>query len=457
MKISPRELREAQIPSKAFGFNQDVVDALLERAADTIEGLIEENRQLFEALERLRNEGTSAPLSDPFADVEMQNEVPAAETQVVAPASDFEPGEQIRNTEKEDLINKTLLLAQRTADETLKTAKTQAEEFVEIAKAKADELVKQATEDAQTTTGQAQEQAQRDLENAQQQAAQLVSTAQTQADELVAQAQAQADSIYASERDKFVTLVEKLTAERAQLMSDISILQTFDHEHRTRLRAIVEADLQQLVDREHLDIGSLPELPDVSQLIATSSPTPTAQFVAAPEGEVVAHSEMAAPAPAPAPAPEPMPAPAPAPATFDEMIATEDIIEPASQADADEDILVSEGHVIESYESQSYVPPAGGAQSDGDPFASFVDAPSVVEPAGTYDPGAQVVEPAGGQVESSGSSGTFDPGVQSKPHHEKLDDDDFFASLREAVQDDAPLGPSDNDEDDGTSKGLFNT
>ena len=57
MKISPRELREAQIPTKAFGFDRDVVDALLERAADTVESLIEENRQLFEALERLKSSG----------------------------------------------------------------------------------------------------------------------------------------------------------------------------------------------------------------------------------------------------------------------------------------------------------------------------------------------------------------------------------------------------------------
>ena len=39
-----------------------------------------------------------------------------------------------------------------------------------------------------------------------------------------------------------------------------------------------------------------------------------------------------------------------------------------------------------------------------------------------------------------------------------LDDDDFFASLREAVADDAPLGPSDGESDgdgDGRFKGLF--
>lgn len=432
MKISPRELREAQIPSKAFGFNQDVVDALLERAADTIEGLIEENRQLFEALERMRSEGVSAPISDPFQDVEMQSVDPSL-TEVVAPAANIEV-DQVRNTEKEDLINKTLLLAQRTADETLKTAKDQAAEFVEIAQAKADELVKKASLDAENLTGQAQEQAQADLAAAKQEAESLVTSAQTRADELVAAAQAQADAIHEGEREKFVALVAQLTQERAQLVSDIEILQTFDKEHRTKLRKIVEEDLQHLQEREHLDIGSLPELPKVD-LIAPIAPA----SAPAVESEVVAHSEMSAPE------------------SFDEMInVAPPVVEPASESDADDDIVLGEGVVVDSYETRDLSGAGNGLNFDADPFASFVDSPSVVEPAGGEEVlDAQIVEPAGGQVESSSSTGTFDPGAQGKSSHAKLDDDDFFASLREAVQDDAPLGPSDEDEDGGNSKGIF--
>ncbi|HMS24661.1 MAG TPA: DivIVA domain-containing protein, partial [Acidimicrobiia bacterium] len=240
MKISPRELREAKIPSKAFGFNQDVVDALLERAADTIEGLIEENRQLFEALEQLRNEGTSAPMADLFNGVNMQAVAEPAgspEPEVAAPAVEEAPPIAVPvsaadMSEKEDLINKTLLLAQRTADETLTTAKAQAEELVSAAQAKADELVANAARDAENLTGSAQEQAQKDLFAAQEQAQKLVTTAEAQAKELVSAAQAKADSIHAQERENFTALIEQLNAERVQLISDIQILQGFDQEHR---------------------------------------------------------------------------------------------------------------------------------------------------------------------------------------------------------------------------------
>ncbi len=39
MRVTPAELRDADIPSATRGFNKDVVDDMLERAADTIETL----------------------------------------------------------------------------------------------------------------------------------------------------------------------------------------------------------------------------------------------------------------------------------------------------------------------------------------------------------------------------------------------------------------------------------
>lgn len=449
MKISPRELREAQIPSKAFGFNQDVVDALLERAADTIEGLIEENRQLFETIERMRSEGTatSSEQADPFADVKMSEPEPVVsepEVQQVAPAAQIDENLMMAQiNEKEELINKTLLLAQKTADETLKTAKSQAEELVSEAEIKAKDLVDKAQANAEGLTGEAQEKANAELNAAQEQAQNLIAAAQAQADELVSAAQTQADSVHAQERDKFVALVQELTQEREQLVNDIQLLQGFDSQHRTKLKEIVETDLAQLVERKPYDLGKLPDLPNIDELKKQQA---AQAKVADKEPEVVAHSEMAAPEVAPA-------------ASFDEMMDPEqeeqdngpvqEILEPDSiEVDAE-----FEAEIVET------VLPAGDTEAKydtNDPFAAFVD--TTDESISEYDSvvEAQIVEPAGAELDSSSSSSAFNPGVKTS-NNEEMDDDDFFATLREAVQDDSPLGPVDEGDDKGGGKhkGLF--
>lgn len=469
MKISPRELREAQIPSKAFGFNQDVVDALLERAADTIEGLIEENRQLFEALERMRSEGRSEPVNDPFEGVQdvvapepEATQAPEPEVEeTVAPAASIDENLLLSQmSEKEELINKTLLLAQKTADETLKTAKDQADKLVETAKANADELVASAQTDAdelvasatakaQSVTGTASEQAEKDLAEAQEKAQNMVAAAQGQAEELVASAEEKAESIHSEEREKFESLVAQLTQERAQLLSDIKILQDFDSEHRNKLREVVEKDLEVLVERESIDVGAIPELPTI-KIEEKPKATNKKPKENKENEEVVAHSEMPVGS-----------------ASFDEMLEETPVVEPASADDIDDEVLFSEEIEVEAIETvdSSPTPQKESAYDSGDPFAAFVDSPTVVEPAGEEidELDAQVVEPAGSQVESSDSSPAFEPGAKGKSKkQDNLDDDDFFASLREAVADDAPLGPSEDDEDKddddehgGKFKGLF--
>lgn len=441
MKISPRELREAQIPSKAFGFNQDVVDALLERAADTIEGLIEENRQLFEALERLRSEGSSTQMADPFADVEpVVHEEPATAPEPVSPAASIDESILLAQvSEKEELINKTLLLAQKTADETLKTAKEQATQLVTEAEEKAAQLVEQAELNAQNLTGEAQEKAQAELLAAQEQAQNLIAAAQGQADELVSEAQKQADSIHAEERNRFVELVTQLRNERAQLLSDIEILQGFDSQHRTKLRDLLESDLAMLQTRERVDVGAIPELPQLDPVPVPASNTQSVSD----EAEVVAHSEET---------------PAEVAQSFDEMMAgPAEEIEPEVQEEeileGEHDVLVSEDIEVETFDDIVEVAPAGSAEqsySTDDPFAAFVEAPAASADDGIID--AQVVEPASDEVTSSGPSGAFDPGSKAKTSGD-LDDDDFFASLREAVQDDTPLGPDDHGDERSKRKG----
>lgn len=441
MKISPRELREAQIPTKAFGFDRDVVDALLERAADTVEGLIEENRQLFEALERTQAEVAQAAAQAPVAQ-NMEQVVaepaqsfdeaitglpdPVVET-VAPPAGELEMSAAVNAqiAEKEALINKTLMLAQKTADETLRSAKEEADQLVLESETKARELVEQATAEAEHLTGSAKEEAELQVAQAKDQAQQMVSSARTEATEIVEKAQIQANEMYKAETDRFVDLVERLTSEREQLVSDIEVLQNFDAEHRAKLTSLVEEDLSKLEARETFNFDELPQLPDLPKILEAS------KKLEKPVVETVAHSEL------------------PSGETKSVSLGDDAVMVEAHEDNSifevdDEDIEVED---ISDDDSPSVVAPAGGSSKSSDPFADFVDS----QVSADKDEEPAVVAPAG---EPAKTPKDFKPGLSmDSQKNDRLDDDDFFASLRDAVNDETPLGES--KDDDGDSNGIF--
>lgn len=461
MKISPRELREAQIPTKAFGFDRDVVDALLERAADTVESLIEENRQLFEALERLKSSGAQSGNAQNAEQQPVFDVVEPAQSFDEALAADLTPVETppqsaavdttlvaanemtAQLAQKEDLINRTLMLAQKTADETLRSAKEEADEHILKAENAAKELVEQATKESEHLSGTALAEAEITITQAKDQAQQMVSSARTEATEIVEKAQSQADEMYKAETDKFVDLVETLTHEREQLINDIEILQNFDSEHRAKLTALVSEDLTKLEARDTFNVSELPELPDVEKLIDASRNSKK------PLTQTVAHGEL--------------------------NDAKESIVEPADSADDEVDSVETieieddESMDIEDIElddmsdddinEQSVVAPAGSDENI-DPFAEFVnsqveasDENKVEESGNEENEESEVVAPAGVGDEEDIVNEPFQPSLNNKEEKVPLDDDDFFASLREAVNDDSPLGEDSDDE--GNSNGIF--
>lgn len=429
MKISPRELREAQIPTKAFGFDRDVVDALLERAADTVEGLIEENRQLFEALERTQAEHAQAAsvseqiVAEPAQSFDEALGVPVEDEKVETPAPEPVISENVsaQIAEKEDLINKTLLLAQKTADETIRTAKEEADELVLSAETKAKEMVDQATAEAEHLTGSAKEEAELAISQAKDQAQQMVSSARTEATEIVEKAQVQANEMYKAETDKFVDLVERLSSEREQLVSDIEVLQNFDAEHRAKLTSLVEEDLSKLKTRETFKFDELPSLPDMTKILES------AKQYDQPVVETVAHSEL--------------------PTGASVSLGDDAVLVEAHEVEEDLSVIHEDIELEDmSDDGPSVVAPAGGPTSD--PFADFVDS----QVSSQDDDEQNVVAPAGS--EGGEKPKDFNPGLSmDSGKNKQLDDDDFFASLRDAVNDDAPLGDSSDDDDNGN--GIF--
>ena len=155
MDVTPRELRDIDIREGFRGYNRDDVDELLERAAATIEGLNERMRRLTE-------------------------QVSSAE------------GQQGQSRETEDMLHRTLLLAQRAADEAVAEAQFKA---------------RQILDDAETKS--------------RAQLAEAESAARRQVD---------------TERRRLETEVIELGSRREALLADVDGLERFESEYRVRLR-----------------------------------------------------------------------------------------------------------------------------------------------------------------------------------------------------------------------------
>jgi DivIVA domain-containing protein len=293
MDVSPQELRDTDIREGFRGYHRDDVDELLERAATTIEGLSERVRQITERITEAESSGS-------------------------------------RNRETEETLQRTLILAQRTADEAIADAQKRARKMLE--------------------------------------------ESETKSRTLVSEAEATARRIAEDERRRIETEVRELAARRDKLKNDVDALEKFESEYRDRIRSVIEAELDSL-GRSSSEGAPRPKLHEIE--VPPALP------------EQVARARPTAPPAAP-PAPPLIPR-APLP---DETAAPADVAEQGRSAKAPSEAVPDE------------------PRDDG--MAAFV----------TDEP-----------IEA-----------------EVLDDDAFFASLREAVRDeDAPLSLQEDD----TSENFF--
>src|SRR6476469_5995230 len=234
MDVTPQELRSSEIKYSWRGYDRDEVDDLLERAAVTIESLTQD---LQEASSR------PAPAMAAPAPV-----AAASAAEVPLPSS----------RDDADMLQRTLLLAQRAADDAVNEAQARSKQMLEESEAK-----------AQT---------------------------------LVSDAEATARRIAEGERRRLETELLDLSARREQLRSDADALEEYVAGYRDRIRSAIEGDLAKL-GGDVEPPSERPEIHDV-EIPVERDPAPTAAVAAVIETH---------PAPAPAPVPEPAPVPAAAP------------------------------------------------------------------------------------------------------------------------------------------------
>ena len=182
MEITPRELRDIEIHSEIRGYSRDEVNDLLERAAISIEA---SNQRVTQMQDRL----TSAQ------------------------------GEAVRTRETEDILHRTLLLAQRAADE----------------------AVAEATAKSR----------------------QMLDEAETSSRRLIAESEDEARRKGEAERRRLEHEVVELAGRRDALLADVEALTRFEAEYRERMVRALETDLTSLRTRTTTAPGQRPETSDI--------------------------------------------------------------------------------------------------------------------------------------------------------------------------------------------------
>jgi DivIVA domain-containing protein len=305
MDVTPQELRDVEIREAWRGYHRDDVDELLERAAATIEHLQDEVRQA-----QLR----AAQTPPPPAARPTPTPTPAPATPPPVPERPSRPPGV-----DTDVIQRTLVLAQKAADDAVAEARHKAQ--------------------------------------------QMLAESESKAQSVVSEAEANARRIADTERRRLEEEIGQLTAARDTLNADVDALERFENEYKERLRTAINAELDALESSGH-GPGERPALHAVH---------------------------------------------VPAPRSW----AATDSWSGASQG------------------SGSLTPPAA-LPSAGSPTVSISAVPAHEE---WDDEGGQWGEtPTAAVVDDSAEHGV------GGEHSDSLDDDAFFASLREAVRDDTPLG-----------------
>jgi DivIVA domain-containing protein len=372
MDVTPQELRDIDIRESFRGYHRDEVDELLERAAGTIEHLEHQIRILQERL-------ASGP-----APQRAPQPAPQPVQQAPAPAPAPAPVVTPVPVPDSDVIQRTLILAQKAADEAVAEAQAKA--------------------------------------------AQLTNESEAKAAALVSEAESTARRIAESERRRIEAEIAQLGATRDALVDDVDVLERFSADYRDRIRLAIEAELL------HLSASSgNAEPPPARPPLQTEGMTFAG---AAPAASVTA-------APAPTPQAESRPVFAVEP---ESTMAVEAV---TAEATGVVDLAGAEAQEPERLGASA--PRAGSQEPE-----RGGDEPPAWNAAGSSE-AAWSPEPAGGW---GGDDDYGNLGAASAEEYggESLDDDAFFASLRDAVRDDEPLGPRDDDyydEDAEGGKKLF--
>ena len=184
--VTPDELRNLHLRESFRGYHRDHVDALCERAAETIEHL---ERRVDDLDQRLRHVLDRRSGTEPVRSASVRR-------------GDRIEDRSLDTIHEVDVVQRTLTLAQQAADEAIAEAQSRAQRLVG---------------DAEITSA-----------------------------ALVTEAESTARRIADQERTRAATEVAELDARRRALRADVDVLEHFTSEFRERIQRAIESELGRL-------------------------------------------------------------------------------------------------------------------------------------------------------------------------------------------------------------------
>lgn len=242
MPLTPTDVASKQFKTTFRGYSLDEVDAFLDEVESELTRLLRDNADL-RAGESVA--GSGQPSAGP---------PPAA-------------------SDGHEAALRTLLLAQRTADEAVAEARAEADQLLTAARVEAQQTLAAARSEAEETLGSARAEAVSTLDSAGEESERLLTEARERSERSEAELAATRTSTLAD-----------LDARRTRLERHIEDLRAFERECRSRLKAYLEAQLRELGGTSAAALDGAGESP-LAENPAVESPVAEA----APVGPGVAH------------------------------------------------------------------------------------------------------------------------------------------------------------------------
>ena len=252
MPLTPTDVANKQFRIAFRGYSLDEVDAFLDEVETELSRLLRDNAGLKDGA------GPSSALAAPAAAPE-----PAPR-----PAQGLEGQEQAL---------RTLLLAQRTADEAIAEARAEAEQMVTAARTEAEAALGSARSEATSTLNSSRSEAERTLGSARAEAGSTLGKARSEAESTLVKARSEAESALSGARAEAESTLRAAQAKAARVDEDVASriqaatggleeqrrvlevrieeLRAFEREYRTRLKAYLEIQLRDLDSKQGADDG----------------------------------------------------------------------------------------------------------------------------------------------------------------------------------------------------------
>ncbi|GGG70536.1 DivIVA domain-containing protein [Corynebacterium pelargi] len=311
MPLTPADVHNVAFskpPIGKRGYNEDEVDQFLDLVEDTLAEIQEENEDLRQQVEELKAEaGQSGPapvrtasstdeskireeieaslkaeyegkLADARRAAEQaQGELASARKELksaqeearraksagaqpqaaaAAPVATDEPA----SAETHMQAAKVLSLAQEMADRLTSDARAESDSMLTEAREAAEQRVREADEHAKRTVSEAEQKAHAQLSDAKQRSETMVAEAKQKSEKTIADANAQAEAQVRKAEDKANALQADAERKHTEIMATvkqqqnaletrIAELRTFEREYRTRLKTLLQSQLEDLESR----------------------------------------------------------------------------------------------------------------------------------------------------------------------------------------------------------------